>query len=78
VGDGDIFKSNIEFLSALEEVCADPVANGFTLGDEFCSIELGDNGFEDFVANGRKDSFIVVLAKILIWLALWLYLISNT
>jgi hypothetical protein len=30
------------------------------LGDKLRGVELGDNGFEDLVDNGREDSFIVV------------------
>lgn len=63
---GDIFESYVEFLSTLKEVGPDAVADCFTLGDQFCGVELGDDGFEDFVADGREDSFIVVLTKILI------------
>jgi len=35
------------------------------LGDEFGGIELGDYGFEDFIADRREDAFVVVLAEIL-------------
>jgi hypothetical protein len=35
------------------------------LGDEFCGVELGDDGFEDFVADGGKDTLIVVETEIL-------------
>ncbi len=69
MGDGDIFKGDIEFLGALEEVGADSVADGFTLGDEFCGVELGNNGFQYFVTNGGKNSFVVVLAEILTWVS---------
>jgi hypothetical protein len=40
-------------LGTLEEVGSDAVADCFTLGDQFCSIELGDDGLEDFVSDGR-------------------------
>jgi hypothetical protein len=63
---GDVFESYVELLGALEKVGSDAVADCFTLGDQFCGVELGDDGLEDFVANGRQDSFIVVLAKILV------------
>lgn len=61
--DGDVFEGNVEFLGAAEEVGADAVGDGFSLGDEFGGVELGDDGFEDFVADGGEDSFVVVEAE---------------
>jgi hypothetical protein len=61
----DIFKSDVEFLGALEEVGSDAVADGFTLGDELCGVELGYDGFEDFVTNGWEYTLIVVLSEAL-------------
>jgi len=52
-------------LGAFEQVCTDALRDSLTLGDEFGGVKLGDDGFEDFVADGRKDTFIVVLAEIL-------------
>jgi hypothetical protein len=66
VGDGNVFEGDVELLGTLEEIGADAVADGFTLGDEFCGVELGDDGFEDFVANGREDTLVVVLPKVLV------------
>ena len=63
--DGDVFEGDVEFGGALEEVGADAIANGFTLSDEFGGVKLGHDGFEDFVADGGEDTFIVVLAEIL-------------
>jgi hypothetical protein len=60
-------------LGTLEEVGSDAVADCFTLCDEFCSVELGDDGLEDFVSDGREDSFVVVLTEILPLLAPILY-----
>jgi hypothetical protein len=57
---GDIFEGYVEFLRTLEEVGTNAVADCFTLGNKFGGIELGDYGFEDFVANGGEDSLIVV------------------
>ena len=65
VGDGDVFELDVEFAGAFEKVGADAVGDGFTLGDEFGGIELGDDGFEDFVADGGEDALVVVLAKVL-------------
>jgi len=44
VGNGNIFKGNVEFLSALEQVGTDAVRDGLALRDEFGSIKLGDDG----------------------------------
>lgn len=60
--DAHIFKRDVELGGAFEEIGADFVGNGFTLGDEFGGVELGDGGFEDFVADGGEDSFVVVLS----------------
>jgi len=63
---GNIFECYVEFLGTLEKVRSDAVADCFTLVDQFCGVKLGYYGFEDFVDDGREDSFIVVLTKILI------------
>jgi hypothetical protein len=39
------------------------LGDGFSLGDEFGGVELGDDGFEDFVADGGEDSFVVILTQ---------------
>jgi hypothetical protein len=65
VCDGDVFEGNVEFVRALQQVGADLVGDGFTLGDEFCGIELRNNGLEDFVTNGGEDTLVVVEAKVL-------------
>jgi hypothetical protein len=65
VGDGDVFEGDVEFLGALEELGADTVADRLTLGDEFGSVELGDDGLEDFVADGWEDTLVVVGAEVL-------------
>ena len=61
--DGDIFEGDIKFRSAFEKVCAYAGGDGFSLRDQFGCVELGDNGFEDFVADGREDTLIVVEAE---------------
>lgn len=63
--DGDVFEGDVEFVGALEQVGADAVADGFALGDEFGGVELGDDGFEDFVTNGGEDTLVVVEAEVL-------------
>jgi hypothetical protein len=65
VRDADVFELDVELGGAAGEVGADAVADGFTLGDEFGGVELGDDGFEDFVADGGEDALVVVLAEIL-------------
>ena len=67
--DRDIFQGNVKFLSTLEEVGADAVADCLTLRDQLCGIELGDDGLEYFVSNGRQDSLIVILTEVLVSLA---------
>ena len=58
--DGDIFEGNVEFGSALEKVCAYAGGDRFSLRDQFGGVELGDDGFEDFVADGGENALIVV------------------
>jgi hypothetical protein len=65
VGDGNVLESDVEFLGALEEIGTNAVADSLTLGDEFCSVELGDDGFEDFVTDGWEDTLVVILTKVL-------------
>lgn len=65
MGDGNVLEGDVEFLSAFEEVGTDAIANGLTLRDEFRSIELSDDGFEDFVTDRWKDSLVVILTKVL-------------
>jgi len=43
------------------------------LGDEFGGVELGDDGFEDFVTDGGEDALVVVGAKVLwTWACQWM------
>ena len=63
---GNIFECYVEFLGTLEKVRSDAVADCFTLVDQFCGVKLGYYGFEDFVADGWEDSFIIILAEILV------------
>ena len=58
--DGHVFEGDVELVGALEEIGPDAVGDGFALGDEFCGVELGDDGFEDFVADGGEDALVVV------------------
>lgn len=66
MSDRYILESDVEFLCTLEKIGADPVADCFTLGNELGGVELGDDGFEDFVANGGENTLVVILAKILV------------
>ena len=63
--DTDVFEGDVELAGAFQEVGADAVADGFALGDELGGVELGDDGFEDFVADGGEDALVVVLAEVL-------------
>ena len=63
--DRDIFEGDIEFLSPLKEISSDTVADGLTLSDELGGVELGYDGFENFIANGWEDTLIVILSKTL-------------
>jgi hypothetical protein len=65
VGDGDILEGDVELGSTSKEVGTDAVGDGFTLGDEFGGIELGDDGLEDFVSDRREDTLIVILTEVL-------------
>ena len=58
--DGDVFEGDVEFGSASEEVGAYAGGDGLPLRDQFGSVELSDNGFEDFVADGWEDALVVV------------------
>lgn len=66
VSDGDILEGDMELLGALEELGPDAVRNLLTLGDKLRSVELGDNGFENFVTNGGEDTLVVVETEVLV------------
>lgn len=66
VRDGNVLEGDVELAGAFHEVGADAVGDGFTLRDELGGVELGDYGFQDFVADRGKDSLIVVEAKVLL------------
>lgn len=66
MSDRYILESDVEFLCTLKQIGADPVADCFALGNELGGVELGDDGFEDFVANGGENTLVVILAKILV------------
>lgn len=63
VRDGDVLEGNVELGGALHEVGSDAIRDGLALGDELGGIELRDDGFEDFVADGGKDALVIVLAE---------------
>ena len=68
--DGDVLQRDVELRCALHQIRANAVRHGLTLGDELGGVELSDDGFEDFVADGGEDSFVVVSAVGLVSLAL--------
>lgn len=58
--DGDVFEGDVEFRGPFEQVRAYARRDGFPLRDQFGGVELRDDGFEDFVADGGEDSLVVV------------------
>ena len=66
VCDGDVLEGNVELARALEQVRADLVGDGLALGDELGGVELGDDGLEDLVTDGREDTLVVVEAEVLV------------
>ena len=58
--DGNVLEGDVEFRGALEQVGADAGGDGFSLRDQFGGVELGDDGFEDFVADGGEDALVIV------------------
>jgi hypothetical protein len=61
----NVLEGDVELAGALEQVGADAVGHGFALGDELGGVELGDDGFEDFVADGGEDALVVIHAEVL-------------
>jgi hypothetical protein len=66
VCDGDVFEGDVELVGALEQIGADAVRDGLTLGNELGGVELRDDGFEDFVTDGGEDSLVIVEAEVLV------------
>ena len=60
---GDVFERNVELGSPSDKVVADALRDGFSLRDEFGGVELGDDCFENFVADGGKNALVVVEAE---------------
>ena len=65
MGDGDILEGDVELGGAAKKVGTDTVGNSFTLGNELGSIELSDDGLEDFVSDRGEDTLIVILSEVL-------------
>ena len=61
--DGDVLEGDVELGSASEEIGAYAGGDGFSLRDQFGGVELGDDGLEDFVANGGEDTLVVIKAE---------------
>lgn len=70
--DGDVLEGDVELGGAAGEVGADALGDSLALGDELGGVELGDDGFEDFVADGGENTLVVVGAEVLRMLALML------
>lgn len=66
MGDGHVLEGNVELGGAAGELVADALGDGLALGDELGGVELGDDGLEDFVADGGEDTLIVVGAEVLV------------
>ena len=64
--DGDVLERDVKLGGAAEEVGADAGGDRFPLRDELGGVELGDDGFEDFVADGGEDALVVVETKVLV------------
>jgi hypothetical protein len=60
VRDGDVFERDVKLRRPFQQVGADAVRDGFTLCDQLGGVELGDDCFEDFVADGGEDTLVVV------------------
>lgn len=65
MGDRDVLEGDVEFGGAAGEVRADAVGDGLTLSDELGGVELGDDGLEDFVADGGENTLIIVCSETL-------------
>lgn len=63
VGDGDVVEDEVEPPRSAREVFTHETGDHLTLGDELGSVELRDDGLEDFVDDGREDAFVVVGTK---------------
>ena len=61
--DGDVLEGDVKFRGALEKVGAYASGDGFSLRDQFGRVELGDDGFEDFVADRGEDALVVIEAE---------------
>ena len=61
--DGDVLEGDVELGGPFEQVGADARRDGLPLRDQFGGVELGDDGFEDFVADGGEDALVVVEAE---------------
>jgi hypothetical protein len=65
VRDGDVLEGNVELGGAASQVVANLLGDSLSLRDELGCVELGDNGLEDLVADGRQDPLIVIDAEVL-------------
>lgn len=65
MGDGNVLERNIELGGALDEVGPDTLRDGLALGNKLGGIELGDDGLENFVADGGENTLVVILAEVL-------------
>lgn len=60
VRDGDVLERDVELRRPFQQVGADAVRDSFALCDQLGGVELGDDCFEHFVADGGEDALVVV------------------
>lgn len=60
VSNGNVVENEVEPPRPAGEVFTHKTGDHLALGDELGRVELGDDGFEDFVDDRREDAFVVV------------------
>lgn len=56
----DVLEGDVELSGTLHQVGTDTVGDSFTLRDQLGGVELGHDGLEDFVSDGREDTLIII------------------
>lgn len=59
--DRDVLQQDVELPRPCQQILPDLCRDDLSLGDQLGSIELGNGGFEDFVTDRGKDSFVVAI-----------------
>ena len=60
---GDVVQDDVEIPGPLDQLLPDQHADLGSLGDELRGVELGHDGLEHLVADGRENPLVVVLAQ---------------